>query len=271
MTSYSRTMIRRLSVRGYRSLRDVELRDLPEILVFYGPNGSGKSNLLRAVQLALRAAQLWSPLPDRRETSAVLSLAEANEKLGLRGDDFFHGRLPEIRIGLELSLGARAQALLQAPDITLGDLKLELVIQDTGDRRFRCWFERALVGNRSLLAGAIAPAQKHIDALERALAENPPLPAARRDELEAKVRSRVNRSNRIALTPDLLALDDYALRTQQALTAAKEQQSQDALLMERILRALLPARLSPPPCSSLRSTQTMTGSPRASAPGDRRW
>lgn len=44
-------MITRLHIEGYKSLRDVELRDLSKLLLIFGPNASGKSNLLDALDL----------------------------------------------------------------------------------------------------------------------------------------------------------------------------------------------------------------------------
>lgn len=43
-------MLTRLRVRGYKSLRDLEV-SLPNLAVFFGPNAAGKSNLLDALQL----------------------------------------------------------------------------------------------------------------------------------------------------------------------------------------------------------------------------
>ena len=42
-------MLTRLTVRNFKSLRDVTV-ELPRLTVFFGPNGSGKSNLLDAIQ-----------------------------------------------------------------------------------------------------------------------------------------------------------------------------------------------------------------------------
>lgn len=49
-------MLRRLRVRGYRSIRDVDL-DLDGVTVVVGPNGSGKTNLYRALHLLHVAAR----------------------------------------------------------------------------------------------------------------------------------------------------------------------------------------------------------------------
>ena len=45
------TCLKRITVMGFRSLRDVTLSDLGPVTVLIGPNGSGKSNLLGAVQM----------------------------------------------------------------------------------------------------------------------------------------------------------------------------------------------------------------------------
>lgn len=44
-------MIRRLTIKGYKSLKHVELRNLTRLVLLYGPNASGKSNLLDALDL----------------------------------------------------------------------------------------------------------------------------------------------------------------------------------------------------------------------------
>jgi predicted ATPase len=43
--------LQRITVKGFRSLRDVTLSDLGPVTVLIGPNGSGKSNLLGVVQM----------------------------------------------------------------------------------------------------------------------------------------------------------------------------------------------------------------------------
>lgn len=44
-------MIRRLRIKGYKSLQDVELDDLSRLVILFGPNAAGKSNLLDAFDL----------------------------------------------------------------------------------------------------------------------------------------------------------------------------------------------------------------------------
>ena len=43
-------MLKRIRIRGYKSLEDVEVR-LSQLVVLFGPNAAGKSNLLDALQL----------------------------------------------------------------------------------------------------------------------------------------------------------------------------------------------------------------------------
>ena len=42
------TAVERIRIRGFRSLADIEIRDLPRVAVLIGANGSGKSNLMRS-------------------------------------------------------------------------------------------------------------------------------------------------------------------------------------------------------------------------------
>lgn len=207
MASYRRTKIRRLTVQGYRSLRVVKLVDLPEILVFYGPNGSGKSNLLRAAQLALRAATLEGPLPRSRDEAWKLPIAVANQKLGLRPEDFTAGQLPEIRVELEVELGDRARPLLGA--LRLDGFRLHVVFQDGGDRTLRCWFEAVmdLAGN-SVFENLAAAEELKEDEQLRALVD--PIAA-----VQLKFRS----------------------------TLLREKVQREALLLERFRNVLLPGLL----------------------------
>ena len=43
-------MLKRIHIRGYKSLEDVEV-SLSQLVVLFGPNAAGKSNLLDALQL----------------------------------------------------------------------------------------------------------------------------------------------------------------------------------------------------------------------------
>ena len=43
-------MLKRIHIRGYKSLEDVEVK-LSQLVVLFGPNAAGKSNILDALQL----------------------------------------------------------------------------------------------------------------------------------------------------------------------------------------------------------------------------
>ena len=47
----SRSRLESVSVRGFRSLADVELSDLGDVTVLIGANGSGKSNVIRFFEM----------------------------------------------------------------------------------------------------------------------------------------------------------------------------------------------------------------------------
>lgn len=55
------TRIERIHIRGFRSLADVELTDIPQVAVMIGANGSGKSNVIRFFEMLswmLRSSRL---------------------------------------------------------------------------------------------------------------------------------------------------------------------------------------------------------------------
>lgn len=90
-------MLRRLTVKGFKSLAEVEV-DLPLLTVFFGPNAAGKSNLLDAIQALSRigtsrtlAEALTEPIRGypieafafpRRGLSALLNSERAEFTLG---------------------------------------------------------------------------------------------------------------------------------------------------------------------------------------------
>jgi energy-coupling factor transporter ATP-binding protein EcfA2 len=144
MTEHARTAIRRLSIRGFRSIRAVDLDNIPDLVVLHGPNGSGKSNLLLAVQLVLLAAGSTANLLATRERPVALSLEQADQTLGLRPEDFHYPGGSEIGIAVDLSLGTRAVEILRAADVRLPALlSLEVVLQLLPGDKIGCCFSRA--------------------------------------------------------------------------------------------------------------------------------
>jgi energy-coupling factor transporter ATP-binding protein EcfA2 len=53
--------IRSFKARNFRTLVELELDDLPNLVLLYGPNEAGKSNLVRAMQRALSTLGRFSP------------------------------------------------------------------------------------------------------------------------------------------------------------------------------------------------------------------
>jgi ABC-type transport system involved in cytochrome c biogenesis ATPase subunit len=240
MSEYRRTAIRRLSVRRYRSLNDVVLDDLPEIIVLYGPNGAGKSNLLRAAQLVLRAAALPGELPMKRERAISLELSMADSKLDLRPDDFRFDDLPEIHVSLAIDLGTRAREIVLPPSgRELSRLDLEVVLRLEGDTGIRLWFERAELDS-DLPVGA--PFDRTLSALR-----------ARRDQIVAQreniqseltaatpvftpIEVRAKRESIGTLSQELRSIDDLIRQHERSL-------SDDLFIAERVQRSLIPRLL----------------------------
>ncbi|MBK8255362.1 MAG: AAA family ATPase [Polyangiaceae bacterium] len=149
MSTYHRTAIRRIAVQGYRSLENVVVENIPDVVVLFGPNGSGKSNLLRAARLLLRAIPVGPTLAFGREAAIVLPLANINEIFGLRPDDFRYGSLPEIRVELTISLGTRALGQLRDSMVEPAtEVELAVVFQHTGGQEITFWFDQLEVSDR---------------------------------------------------------------------------------------------------------------------------
>jgi hypothetical protein len=255
MTEYVRTAIRRLSIRGFRSIRSVDLEDVPDLVVLHGPNGAGKSNLLLAAQLVLRAATRPGELPVGRDSAVGLSLSEGDKSLGLRPDDFHYGQLPEIRVAIDVVLGTKAAEIVRAPvEHSLGRLSMEVVVQLPADDEIRFWFERAdLDGTTSLgpitdagkqeLRRALSSTRNYIDGLTTQLAEE----EAQLALIDSQPASQEVDAQRTQILPRLLG-DRKALRTSKnELHQIEAQLDKEALLAERIRTTLLrrPIQVSP--------------------------
>jgi hypothetical protein len=245
MTDYKRTRIAKLSVQRYRSIAELHLDDLPAVVVLHGPNGAGKSNILRALQLLLRAASAPGELPRQREAGWQYSLADADKRLGLRPDDFRFGDVPEIRVSAHIDLGDRAHAVLLASAAAAPTgIELEGVFQLTG-QGIRVWFERANASGMELGAVPNNPARVQIQNLATMRAT-----LAQKEASRAQVESELSatsgaqeagaRANLQQSTADI----SY-LRTQVA--AQEAALGQAALVAERIGSLLLPSLIQASP------------------------
>ena len=85
--------IESIKIQGFRSLADVELKDLPDSAVLIGPNGSGKSNLLLFLEM------LQQMLRYRRLNQFV-------SRHGGADDQLFGGSAQTPRLELEIGLKA---------------------------------------------------------------------------------------------------------------------------------------------------------------------
>ena len=103
-------MLKRIHIKGYKSLQDVEL-DLPPLAVVFGPNAAGKSNFLDALQLLSRLA-----------TSRTLRDAFAPPYRGKPLESFSFGR-----DGLRGLLGRKQLRLSMEADIELSETLVDAV------------------------------------------------------------------------------------------------------------------------------------------------
>ena len=87
----SRTTIESVHIRGFRSLANVEVDDIPQAAVFIGANGSGKSNFIRFFEM-----MSWM-LRSRK-------LAEFVEKQGGADDQLFGGSRVTRHIEAEIRM-----------------------------------------------------------------------------------------------------------------------------------------------------------------------
>ena len=89
------TKLESIKIQGFRSLADVELKDLPDAAVLIGPNGSGKSNVFLFLEM------LQQMLRYRRLNQFVAQHGGADDQL-------FGGsaRTPELFTSIELKNGS---------------------------------------------------------------------------------------------------------------------------------------------------------------------
>jgi len=62
-------MIKEIEVSGYKSLKQISLKDLQKVNVFYGENNTGKSNILKAIELFFDTLKIKEKTTVPRSTS----------------------------------------------------------------------------------------------------------------------------------------------------------------------------------------------------------
>jgi predicted ATPase len=117
-------MLKRLTVRGFKSLRDVTV-EFPRMAVFFGPNAAGKSNLLDAVQAlsrigtqrtladALSEPIRGHPIEAFRFPSGGLAelLAATSARFSLEADLAHESTAYRYRVEVEISPGSGTLAV----------------------------------------------------------------------------------------------------------------------------------------------------------------
>jgi ABC-type cobalamin/Fe3+-siderophores transport system ATPase subunit len=163
MTPYIRTRIEGLTIERYRSIKELrlDLREKPDIVALYGPNGSGKSNILQAIRLALNVAKTATSFPSSAATAVAIARTTASTDWGMRGDDFRHRDLEEIRIGLDIALGRRVSERF---GVAATRLQLLVIIAARPDGQLAYWFDQALVDGRIPLGFADDPRSQQANA-----------------------------------------------------------------------------------------------------------
>jgi hypothetical protein len=237
-----RTMLLSLNISGYRSIRQLELKDLPPLVIFFGPNGSGKSNILRALRLACRATAWAEELPLDRMGAINLHYADANRELELRPEDFHRPGSPEIRISFTLLIGDAAIKILRSEVegslIKSGDeLSVSLVFQDVGGGVIRLWWEKAEVGAGITLGPPKDPAKVGLRsqiAQQRAAKENS------ETQIESLTQqAEVNVANAFAYRQAIRGQQRAAEAAEKAIEMLTKQLGEETLVADRIRRVFL--------------------------------
>ena len=143
--------LRALRVEGYRSLKDVELRDLPEAALLIGPNGAGKSNCLHLLRL------LRCIVKDRRLNLHAAFQGGADQLLHV-GHDQTPAMMVEVKIDNQ-EAQVRDQYRLglgwQPPEnLQVNVEKYRTARLDADPRGYGVWHELAAGGKESTLLEA---------------------------------------------------------------------------------------------------------------------
>jgi len=103
-------LIKGLTVRGYRSLKNINVENLTNFNVFVGANDSGKSNVLKAIDLFFN----WQ---DSEELGGLLETGSSGSSLSFAGRTenvaFFHGQKPgKVELTVHLTIDEKIESLL---------------------------------------------------------------------------------------------------------------------------------------------------------------
>jgi hypothetical protein len=103
-------LIKRLTVRGYRSLKEINVENLTNFNVFVGANDSGKSNILKAIDLFFN----WQ---DSEDVKGLIQSGLSTSALSFSGRTenvaFFHGQKPgKVELTAHLTIDERMKSLL---------------------------------------------------------------------------------------------------------------------------------------------------------------
>ncbi len=244
-TNYRPTRVRSLYVRGYRSIRELTLDDLPSIAVFHGENGAGKSNILRAMTLPLRWIGGAASIASTRESAARLDYASADAVLGLRRQDFNRSSPHEMQIRMEVDLGSRAQR--SVGELPAGStLVLDVIAQDVGDGI--CWWaQRAELDNGVSLTDNVAMMSAGIrSGIDRVTAELAQVRASLRSQREQAQNPNTTSANRAQATAQVASLEHLEKQHQLNLDAQQKQLAGASLLLDRLRSKLLRSELLRP-------------------------
>jgi hypothetical protein len=258
MSDYRRTSLRALKIQGYRSIENLELKDIPSLVVVHGQNGTGKSNILRAIRLALRVmglGVLGGDLPVGSQNALRLPPDGVANWLPLRPEDFLRGGSQEIRIALEFEIGERGQRVIGAAGVAIRQLKFEVVFQNVDPKNMKIWVESGLVNDVFYFLPSLIRAQR-----------------ALLGEVEAKIASK--KAQIFNLSEQLERLANDGPREKRAAIEARVVEVSREIDEENRQVASLAARLGPEEltgeriCSALLARQAVQMSPAERRPRD---
>jgi hypothetical protein len=139
--------IESLWIKGFRSLREVSLKDLGAFNVFYGQNGAGKSNILEAIRMLLRLAASAAQADYRPffpEEGVTRARAAIDAGIVKRRDLCAYDR-PQA-----LVIGARFTEKPSTYLAELEDLSLEITLDWLIEQEPKLWISMLSSGGRDL-------------------------------------------------------------------------------------------------------------------------